>query len=986
VGGGVAGLVAAYAVLETGGRVVILERAPRCLGSPAKADGGVSATGTRAQTERGVADSADLFAADIVRSGPRRADLARALCENGGRDLDWLIGELGLEQPILEQHHGHSVPRTHLFGRAETSSLLGRALHRALEKAARESGRVRIVTGAHVTQLLTDCEGSCCGCAYLHGGLETNERGPVVLCSGGFTANHAQSSLLARHRPDLLHLPVSSRYSTGDGLWMAEAIGARTIDLEWIQVHPTGLVKLDDPDAKSKLIAAKALREAGGLILDQQGCRICDEHSSDDSIVCAMWKNKAPFRLVLNAAAADDVMSLCERYEDLGTMKLFKSGAALAKDMGVLLSTLEATFEAQHQASIAADNDADEGLQIGSPDGTASAGKRFCQNSIPGTAVANEPFYVAIVTPVLHCCLGGLEVSSSGAVLGHGDRVIRGLYAAGEVASGVSGTCYLSGNALLECIVLGRAAGRASAELAFAGDIGEPDVSQVPHAAPSPSATRGAADAAGAISASEPAQGDGPKGAQDVRRLSAAMQLERVLESRLTASTLQKALAMAHSRGGDMEAVREALRSTILGEADAEQGRPFLQMSLRDPAGMPAAVATAPLPDVGSRSSEVPISCVHCRSSLSLGIFRDMVADQDDVQSPSAYATLLYGAKIEYFLGALVIGWSLKASGTTKDLLLLHTTDVPAPFLNVLARHWILRQVDYLEGSQKMYKNYYNSRFKAVFTKLQALSCTDYAKVLMMDLDMLVRGPGLDELFLLPTPAALKRSSGKEQPAHGGTYSAQDMWRSQRDDMCSGINAGVMLLAPDQRVYERMVAEIQDQRHPEHIGTYGPEQDYLARFYSVFGSGLWTHIHAKFNYQLMLPEDYCSSAHKALDVERDVVVAHYSGPRVKPWKLDGGDLDSAGLSRLLRDDSVQELFGRDQWAASRERLGQRPQTRERVMDGVLVVEEATQSSLPQSVRAVMWEWVLALRKCVEGLREEGVDVPALVREVEAAER
>mmetsp|Transcript_78712 Transcript_78712/g.248810 ORF Transcript_78712/g.248810 Transcript_78712/m.248810 type:complete len:392 (+) Transcript_78712:809-1984(+) len=388
---------------------------------------------------------------------------------------------------------------------------------------------------------------------------------------------------------------------------------------------------------------------------------------------------------------------------------------------------------------------------------------------------------------------------------------------------------------------------------------------------------------------------------------------------------------------------------------------------------------------------EVPVSCVHCRSPLPLWIGRCGPGDAEaeghagaaEPEGRFAYATLLYGAKTEYFLGALVTGWSLKATGTSIDLLLLHTVDVPAPFLKVLSRHWILRQVDYLEGSAKLYKNYSSSRFKAVFTKLQALGCTDYAKVLMLDLDMLVR-KSLDDLFSLPAPAALKRSSGREQPEHGGTFGAEDLWRRQCDDMCSGINAGVMLLEPDQRIYERMVSEIQNNWHPEHIGTYGPEQDYLARFYSVFLKGRWTHIHAKYNYQLMLPDDYCSSAHKALDIKQDVVVAHYSGPRVKPWKLDSGEIDAEGAARLLHEDSVRELFNREQWGGPRGGMNGRPQPRERVMDGVLVTEDGRGGRLPAVVQEVMWEWVLALRRCAECMKSDGVDILSVVREVQSS--
>ena len=76
--------------------------------------------------------------------------------------------------------------------------------------------------------------------------------GPVILCSGGFGADFSNDSLLAKYRPDLLHLPTSNgEHCTGDGIKMGEAIGAKSVDLEWVQVHPTGLVKPDSlPDAQ----------------------------------------------------------------------------------------------------------------------------------------------------------------------------------------------------------------------------------------------------------------------------------------------------------------------------------------------------------------------------------------------------------------------------------------------------------------------------------------------------------------------------------------------------------------------------------------------------------------------------------------------------------------------------------------------------------------------------------------------------------------
>jgi len=115
--------------------------------------------------------------------------------------------------------------------------------------------------------IITD--GACTGCVYEKGGASFKEFGPVIFASGGFGADFTQNSLLATYRPDLLHLPTTNgEHCTGDAIKMGEAIGAKTIDLEWVQVHPTGLVKPDDPDAKIKFLAAEALRGVGGFVFD----------------------------------------------------------------------------------------------------------------------------------------------------------------------------------------------------------------------------------------------------------------------------------------------------------------------------------------------------------------------------------------------------------------------------------------------------------------------------------------------------------------------------------------------------------------------------------------------------------------------------------------------------------------------------------------------------------------------------------------------
>merc|ERR1712137_1049668 len=316
------------------------------------------------------------------------------------------------------------------------------------------------------------------GCIYEKAGVSTKEYGPVILCSGGFGADFGSDSLLAKYRPDLLHLPTTNgEHCTGDAIKMGLAIGGKSIDLEWVQVHPTGLVKPDDPDAKVKFLAAEALRGVGGLVFDANGKRFANELGRRDYVTGEMWKNKPPFRLALNKAASDEIIWHAKHYTGRGVMGYYENGAALAKDMGIPLSVLEEEHEKHFQAAKKQEKDPDGGSWPAYPSGKTwdeasgktGSGKKFFHNIIPGSAVKNEIFYVAIITPVIHYCMGGLQTTVDGECI-KGGKALPGLYVAGEAAGGVHGNNRLGGNSLLDCVVFGRVAGRAASKYVAGAD------------------------------------------------------------------------------------------------------------------------------------------------------------------------------------------------------------------------------------------------------------------------------------------------------------------------------------------------------------------------------------------------------------------------------------------------------------------------------------------------------------------------------------
>merc|ERR1712118_641916 len=207
------------------------------------------------------------------------------------------------------------------------------------------------------------------------------------------------------------------------------------------------------------------------------GKRFANELGRRDYVTGEMWKNKPPFRLCLNKAASDEIHWHCKHYTGRGVMKYYASGADLAKDMGIPLQTLIDTHQQHYEAAKKTEKDPDGGSYPAYPSGKSwdaasgptGSGKKFYHNIIDRSQVATQEFYVAIITPVIHYCMGGLEVTADAEVIG-AKGVIPGLYAAGEIAGGVHGNNRLGGNSLLDCVVFGRMAGKAACKYIHGAD------------------------------------------------------------------------------------------------------------------------------------------------------------------------------------------------------------------------------------------------------------------------------------------------------------------------------------------------------------------------------------------------------------------------------------------------------------------------------------------------------------------------------------
>ncbi|RAL07286.1 putative fumarate reductase Osm1 [Aspergillus homomorphus CBS 101889] len=457
VGGGLSGLSAAHTIYLNGGNVLVLDKQAFFGGNSTKATSGINGALTRTQVDLGIADSVKTFYEDTLKSARDKArpDLIKVLTYNSASAVEWLQDVFNLDLTLVSRLGGHSQPRTH---RGHDAKFPGMAITYALmqrleELTEAEPDRVQIIKKARVTSI-NKSGNTVTGLTYEYNGETHTADGVVVLATGGYAADFGDGSLLKQHRPDTFGLSsTNGTHATGDGQKMLMEIGANGIDMDKVQVHPTGLIDPKDPTAKFKFLAAEALRGEGGLLLNSDGERFSDELGHRDYVSGQMWKekekNKWPIRLVLNSKASNVLDFHTRHYSGRGLMRKM-TGKELAKEIGCGEAALKKTFDDYNAIADGKKKD--------------PWGKRFFHN-LPFSI--DDDFHVALMEPVLHFTMGGIEINEHAEVLNSEKQPFQGLYACGELAGGVHGANRLGGSSLLGCVVYGRVAGDSASQYLF---------------------------------------------------------------------------------------------------------------------------------------------------------------------------------------------------------------------------------------------------------------------------------------------------------------------------------------------------------------------------------------------------------------------------------------------------------------------------------------------------------------------------------------
>jgi len=442
VGAGAAGLCAALAAMEAGVEPLVIERDAVPSGSTALSAGLIPAAGTRFQRDKGIADSAALFAADILRKAHAEPDpvIVETVARGAGPLIEWLADRYGLPFDVVGNFNypGHTALRMHGL-----PTRTGRELIDRLRGAAENRG-IAILTERAVERLYAGPDGRIAGIGIIRGD-GVRERigcGALVLACNGYGGN---AELVRRYIPEMAEaLYFGHPGNRGDAVRWGEALGARLAHLGAYQGH--GSVA-----TPHNILISWAVIMRGGIQVNVEGRRFCDESRG--------YSEQAADVLRQPGAVAWDVFddriaNVARQFEDFreaeraGAILFAGTMAELARAMRVPVQALAVEWQ-----------DVERLKSSGEPD---RFGRRFAADQ-----TCTAPFCAVKVTGALFHTQGGLAIDADARVQKKSGGVFANLFAAGGAAAGVSGSNaagYLSGNGLLTATVLGRLAGAEAAK------------------------------------------------------------------------------------------------------------------------------------------------------------------------------------------------------------------------------------------------------------------------------------------------------------------------------------------------------------------------------------------------------------------------------------------------------------------------------------------------------------------------------------------
>ena len=431
VGSGGAGLTSAIQAYELGLSPVILEKMDKIGGNTNRASSGMNAAETFVQLNHHIVDSFQEFYDETFIGGGKQnnPELLKFFTEHGALAIDWL-DQHGLKLDDLTITGGMKTMRTH---RPSSLMPIGGYLVTELLKYV-EKYQIPLFDNVKVTDILSD-NGQVTGIKAESDREIEIKTSAVILATGGFGAG---KDLLAQYRSDLLNLRTTNQPgATGDGIKLAQKLGAQLVDMEQVQVHPT--VQQDTPHA---YLIGEAVRGEGAILVNNNGTRFVNELDTRKNVTQAIDDLGGTGAYLIFDTDIRKRVKAIEFYDHVGLVKTGQTLSQLAAEIKVDANELEKTVANWNQA-VKAQQDSE-----------------FNRTTGMERDISDGPFFAIHIAPAVHYTMGGLKINDKTQVLNTDNKIIKGLFAAGEIAGGLHGNNRIGGNSIAETVVFGRQAGQ----------------------------------------------------------------------------------------------------------------------------------------------------------------------------------------------------------------------------------------------------------------------------------------------------------------------------------------------------------------------------------------------------------------------------------------------------------------------------------------------------------------------------------------------
>jgi len=451
IGSGFAGLAAATEARNAGASVIVLEKMMVPGGNSIINGGLIAAAGSPLQEKKGVKDSPERMFNDMLKAGRGlcHPELTRLVAEKSNEIVQWTIDYLGVEyRDKLNWLGGHSVGRSYRTTNSSGSGIVKKQLEKLKELGVELRKRTLL------TRIIRDADGRVKGVEIRQGYKFPNpETGTVkyvkakkavVLATGGFGRDiyfRTVQDPRLKEDTDSTNQPGA----TAEGMLSALDIGATPVQISWIQLGPWACA-----DTKGYGYADKfgnpCVFQRGIMVDPATGTRFVNELADRKVRADAMLANGHPAIGITDAEAASHYPLSLDLILKPGYLKKFDTLDDLASAFKMPAAELKATVE-RFNSSVAKGQD-DE------------FGKPITKKAKP---LVKTPFYAIRMWPKVHHCMGGIQINTDAKAIGLDRKPIKGLYVAGEVTGGVHGAVRLGSNAIIDCLVFGRIAGKNAA-------------------------------------------------------------------------------------------------------------------------------------------------------------------------------------------------------------------------------------------------------------------------------------------------------------------------------------------------------------------------------------------------------------------------------------------------------------------------------------------------------------------------------------------